>query len=302
MSDARRARRTFTLVELLMVITILAILAMLLLPVLSNAKRQARRVVCMSNLHQYGTAFIQYAADHNRQLPLIVRDYGGSMVNPLPGCIWLGASHRGTSTPPSGMSGALDVTAYFNFESFAAYTTLPDFATHQVGRPWHPGGIWYCPEFEPARLMQPPPLLPWWNLDKEWEWGRQCNPYAYFGRADEIQTYEGAGLSNWANFYPELVFKDLTADRLLMADMLFRWWGTGGGWMFNHGRNGFVSMTEAVMTPFDSLGQNQLYGDGRVVWAKPSPDELAAIYTMAPTSGRVGGGPTADNTFYLRGR
>jgi prepilin-type N-terminal cleavage/methylation domain-containing protein len=292
MSDkwqARSARPAFTLVELLMVITVLAILMMLLLPALSNAKRQARRVVCMSNLRQYGTAFLQYSADHNRQLPLIPRDGGGGSINPLTGAIWLGAGHGGPA----------DVTAYLNFESFKAYTTLPDFAAYEHGKPWYPGGIWYCPDYDLARL-QPPPQMPTWSLDAEWQWGRQVNSYFYYARADEIQTHEGLDLNNWANFYNDLVFRDLVADRLLMADGLARWHITLS-WFYMHGRYGMASYTDVdpPSLPFDLLGLNQLYGDGRVVWAKPSPAELGAIYSQAPTCGRVGG---IDTQFYLRGR
>ncbi len=62
-----RKRTAFTLIELLVVIAIIALLMAMLMPVLSNARNQAKAVICQLNLKQWGFCFAMYAQDNNNR-------------------------------------------------------------------------------------------------------------------------------------------------------------------------------------------------------------------------------------------
>jgi len=49
----------------LVVISIIALLVSVLMPALTKAKRQAKAVICLSNLHQWGLVFAEYTGDNN---------------------------------------------------------------------------------------------------------------------------------------------------------------------------------------------------------------------------------------------
>jgi prepilin-type N-terminal cleavage/methylation domain-containing protein/prepilin-type processing-associated H-X9-DG protein len=64
------SRRAFTLIELLVVIAIIAILAAILFPVFARAREQARKIACLSNARQMGTAIQMYIQDYDENLPM----------------------------------------------------------------------------------------------------------------------------------------------------------------------------------------------------------------------------------------
>jgi len=64
----------FTLIELLVVISIIALL---MAPALQRVRKQAKAVVCQTNLKQWGTILGIYVEENQARLPSRVRDYEG---------------------------------------------------------------------------------------------------------------------------------------------------------------------------------------------------------------------------------
>ncbi len=75
-------RKAFTLIELLVVIAIIALLMSILMPALSRVRKQARGVVCQSNLKQWGTIWAMYTDDNNGLFPTRT-DNSGRWINVL---------------------------------------------------------------------------------------------------------------------------------------------------------------------------------------------------------------------------
>jgi prepilin-type N-terminal cleavage/methylation domain-containing protein/prepilin-type processing-associated H-X9-DG protein len=69
-----RARKGFTLVELLVVVAIIAILAGILYPVFSQARAKAQQTACAANVKQLGTAIQIYVQDYDETFPPVYID------------------------------------------------------------------------------------------------------------------------------------------------------------------------------------------------------------------------------------
>jgi prepilin-type N-terminal cleavage/methylation domain-containing protein/prepilin-type processing-associated H-X9-DG protein len=64
-------RRGFTLIEVLVVVAIIALLVAILLPAMARVRWQTKSLVCKTNLHDLGSAFMMYANAYNGYFPLV---------------------------------------------------------------------------------------------------------------------------------------------------------------------------------------------------------------------------------------
>jgi len=64
-----RKSRGFTLIELLVVLAIIALLASMIIPALGKAKKQARFLICKTNLKAYGQSGNMYLTENDDSFP-----------------------------------------------------------------------------------------------------------------------------------------------------------------------------------------------------------------------------------------
>ena len=125
LSDGGKAW-AFTLVELLVVIAIIGILAAMVLPALSQAMEQARRIQCVNNVKQMQTMWHLYATDNMDRLvpngPDAGMTDGTALPDEIPQCWVMGAMFY---TPNSTSSTNTLYLADRKYALFGAYNRAP---------------------------------------------------------------------------------------------------------------------------------------------------------------------------------
>lgn len=244
-----------------MVIAVIGILAGLLLPALGNAKEQARRGVCKSNLRQFGIALAIYADDNNQNIPETVLNRVGFRY-------------------PTGTFWRKDAESrYFNVEIFREYIPGIDLENFEAGNSW------WCPSAADLRFQKS-------FIRRAVELGDFFHPsYAFYGHVERWDP-RGVSKAEW------LTERELRSDRLLMSDIWSQWWGNDC-WFYNHGTPR-ASLYFDVYTGFkDSgepklAGQHQLYGDGRVQWIGRKQFQVTGLPAVNQSVGKVESFPGAN--------
>jgi len=131
----------FTLIELLIVLFIISILAAMIFPVFARARESARKVTCLSNIAQLGTALQLYAADWHGVFP--PKDNDWAPLEPYvknrdaflcPDDASARASVRREAQPTS------PIVSSYIYRSGLANDGLPSEIVAFDGEVWHLGG------------------------------------------------------------------------------------------------------------------------------------------------------------------
>ena len=95
--NARKGDGGFTLVELLVVIAVIALLMAILLPALTKARIQAKRIICLSGLKQLCLAWLAYADNNDGKI--VNGGQPPSNTPPPTEPYWCTSFHNPTSDP-----------------------------------------------------------------------------------------------------------------------------------------------------------------------------------------------------------
>ena len=240
-------KRAFTLIELLVVVSIIALLVSILLPSLSKAREQAKKVLCQNNLKQINIAMVMYAYDHRDYFPLCgdVGNYGSPITADWIYLWWPEALAKYLGMEP----GAQKI----------GMTRVPDYRYEEN---WGRDCVYFCPSDKRTgwgrNPSEPPGELPpwtsygmnefstWWHPDYGWggnridQWYRNGRPVASThmlltetdGRSLREEDVCINALAPRHSWTMNILYVDGHIEWVAgpnQDELFWFWWGTHGG-------------------------------------------------------------------------
>jgi prepilin-type N-terminal cleavage/methylation domain-containing protein len=272
-----RVKRGFTLIELLVVIAIIALLLSILMPSLNKVKKQARLVVCRTNLHQWAIAVQAYSAANDGKL---LSSFGyqapgsGTISSVYPCEFWLDAENlTGVSTNDhSNMFSQEAVRPYMPGFNEKGYSYLDVKSGNYNPESLQLKGAWRCPSNGSDTLD--------FTIGQILNGGFFRLQYSYYARVDLWRDS--------ASNPEDIPNRQMASKHVLFTDTFYNF-NEGNALIYNHGIYGYSD--EYKVKDFEELqttrgrggdglpsvsGINKAFGDGHVEWKERREFNIAS--------------------------
>jgi prepilin-type N-terminal cleavage/methylation domain-containing protein/prepilin-type processing-associated H-X9-DG protein len=169
----RTPNKGFTLIELLVVIAIIAILAAILFPVFAQAREQARKTSCLSNVKQIGLGHAMYVQDYDETFLIAWGDPAGVWTDLLQPYIKNGQPNEAAGVSWNRSNGIFHCPSDGEGPSVVSYTN--NALIVGAGNETYGPGNWFPPETlasidKPASVVLVGDSNKAWNINTDAGW------------------------------------------------------------------------------------------------------------------------------------